>query len=259
LRSRLELAEQEWEQTRQMALESLGAGLAAYDAYAKFKLSTIQIENENSTHRAATEEGFEVDVEHWTEGKWSAGRRELEQRRKQIAEPGANVSLENLRACEQAGQRGMTEATVLAATAKYAVMASTMRADLQRDFLEKMEGFGYQCENNVWQEEDQRRANRMVLVGTSGERLAITLTPQEESGVLSNRLDIDFNDERCNEEERRKKIAVISSALAQCYGLPEEVIEEEYRCKPGTSWTSNAPEAIYNTAEFAKPKSCNAE
>ncbi len=140
LRDKLEMLERDWEALRAAAMESLDVGLEALAAYRNFRISAIQAEGPlaSASGVAGDAAGYEVDADFWTGGKWSALHEELTSMRQRIASPEANVSTEDLQQFQQAGRDALATAVSLAATAKYALMASVLRNDMQRDFCDRL-------------------------------------------------------------------------------------------------------------------------
>jgi len=240
LHQQLELLTQQWETHRLLALESLEVALEALQAHRTFQLSAVQVEGAGSTRAAAPQE---VDTDFWTQGQWSALQQQLAELRWRIADEDVAVSLEELAHIQQAGRDAPTQAVALAARAKYALMASVLRVDLQREFCARLAESGYQVVDNVWAGNDERQANHVVLRGVNGDEIAVVIAPKENAGTLSNQFQIHFRDAAPNEAERKEKLEAIYQVLNEVYQLPREAVEA--RCLPGTDWTTNAaPRAL---------------
>ena len=241
LHQKLELLTQRWEKHRQLALQSLEVGLAALEAHRTFKLSAMEADGAATTSVKAEQE---VDTDYWTGGQWGALQQRLAEMRWRISHEQAEVSFEELARMQQAGEEAVNQAVALAASAKYALMASVLRADLQRRFCDRLAQAGYQVADNAWAGNDERRSNHVVLRGVNGDEIAIVLAPKEECGKLSNRIQVHFRDPSPNEAERREKLDAIRKVLSEVYEVPDKNLE--LRCLPGTELESNAADEHFD-------------
>ena len=234
LHQKLELLTEQWETHRRLALESIEFGLESLQAHRTFQLSAVQMEAADETHTTPAQE---VDADHWTGGQWASVYQQLAEMRWRIADEDAAVSLEELQRIQQAGRDAPTQAVGLAVTAKYALMASILRSDLQRDFCARLAESGYQVVDNAWAGDDERQANHVVLRGINGDEIAVVIAPKEEAGKLSNRIQVHFRDSSPSEAERKEKLEAIYQVLNEVYQFPREALD--LRCLPGTDWQTN--------------------
>jgi hypothetical protein len=244
LHQKLELLTQEWETHRVLALESLEVGLETLEAHRRFQLSPVQVEG-GTTSR--TEPGQEVNSDYWTQGQWSARQQALAEMRWRLADDQADVSIAEVKQIAQAGRDAPTQAIALAASAKYALMASVLRADMQREFAARLAESGYQIVDNAWSGNDERRANHMLLRGVNGDEIAIVVSPKEDAGPLSNRIAVHFRDNSPSEAERKEKLEAIYQVLNQVYQFPRESVG--LHCLPGTEWQDNASAEHFDLAQ----------
>jgi hypothetical protein len=154
------------------------------------------------------------------------------------ADEEAAVSLEELQRMQQAGRDAPTQAVALAATAKYALMGSILRVDLQREFAARLADSGYEVLDNAWVGNDERQANHVVLRGVNGDEIAVAIAPKADAGKLSNQIQIHFRDASPSEAERKEKLEAIYQVLNEVYQFPREALD--LHCLPGTDWQTNA-------------------
>lgn len=235
LHQELELRTQQWETHRLLALQSLEVGIEALQAHRSFQLSEVAVQG---TGPCRTAPATEVETDYWTHGAWSALHQRLGEMRWGIADTDANVSLHELQRIQEAGHEAITQAVALAATAKYALMASILRVDLQREFAARLADSGYEVVDNAWAGNDERQANHVLLRGVNGDEIAVVIAPKEDAGQLSNRIQVHFRDVSPSEAERKEKLEAIHHVLNEVYQLPRETLD--LRCMPGTDWQDNA-------------------
>lgn len=239
LRDRLEYLEQEWESNRIMAMELLDSALNSYEACKEFEMSPVEILGENETADGVPGESIEVNTDEWTNGQWEKEHQQLNKARQSISRPDAAKTLDELHEVQKKADSAISRAPVLAVKAKCAVIASALRVDMQQQIFEKLSAAGYHLEGNEWEDDDWRKANHVVLEGANNEKIAISITPGEEGETTINQIDLAFQDENCNEEERREKLDAITAAMSDAYDLPKDQLH--FALKPGASWTGNAP------------------
>ncbi|MFZ4437604.1 MAG: hypothetical protein ACOYOS_04190 [Syntrophales bacterium] len=244
LHEKLEMMEHEWETIRGMAMETIDIALSVLDQYKIIKLSSVQ--TESSEPDAKNDHGdYDVDVDHWTEGKWTSIHSDLMQKKQKISHEKASVTLGELKKIKGDAENSLTQASILGAQAKYAVIASILRAEMQSDIRDKLDNAGYEMLGNAWLNDDDRQSNHLVLRHrTNGDEVAIAIAPQKQEGSLSNSLELNFRDDNLNEEERREKLEAIRQVLSDIYQIPKEALE--YKCKPGTDWSTNAPKEVFD-------------
>ena len=248
LRNKLEMMQMEWENARILALENLDAATGAMEEYKSFDLASLTVESDEEVKNIR--DAYEVETNYWTEGRWAKVYNDLSQKRDRIQQPDAEVRLDALNAFSEEARDGITSSVTLAAEAKYAVIASILRADLQRDFSEKLKESGYEIVDNALLNGDDRKENHLVLKGVNGEEICIVLSPKKGAGKLSNTLELNFRDEDCNEAERKEKLNAIREVLSDIYEIPGEALN--YQCKPGTGWSTNAPKEKFNLEKVRK-------
>ena len=248
LRNKLEMMQMEWEHARILALENLNTAVMVLEEYKSFDLSSLSVEKDEEVRNI--EDAYAVETDFWTEGRWSEDYNAVSQKRDSIQTSDASVSLEELKAFTEAANDGITSSVTLAAEAKYAVIASILRADLQRDFSEKLKESGYEIVDNAVLDGDDRKANHLVLKGVNGEDISIILSPQKGGGKLSNTMELNFRDKNCNEAERKEKLDAFREVLSEIYEIPKETLN--YQCKPGTDWSTNAPKEKFNLEKVRK-------
>lgn len=239
LHDRLELLTDRWDAARALAISSLRSGIGALDAMKVFELSDVTITPEGGPTQPVS--GREVDVDFWTEGAWSARRANLEADLARIEDDAATASLDELEALEAAGETAAAEAEALVATAKYAALASIMRAELQERFAAKLAESGYAVEDNVWAGDDERDENHLFLKGATGDRISIVLAPTRDGGSIGNAMQVNFHDPSSspNEAERAERVKAIAEVLGSVYELPPGDLT--IPCAPGTEAEPNAP------------------
>lgn len=239
LHERLELLTDRWDAARALAISSLRSGIGSLDAMKAFELSEVTIEPDDRPAQSVTSR--EIDVDFWTEGDWSARRKQFEADLARIEDDAATVSLDELEALQAAGETAAAEAEALVATAKYAALASIMRAELQERFAVKLAESGYAVEDNVWAGDDERDENHLFLKGATGDRISIVLSPTRDGGCIGNAMQVNFHDPSPspNEAERQERVSAITEVLSSVYELPRG--EFTIPCAPGTEEEHNAP------------------
>ena len=203
LRYKLEIMQLEWENARIMALENINTATVALEEYKSFDLSSVTVEIDEDVKNI--QDAYAVETDFWTEGKWSKTYNDLIEKRDRIQNFDADVNLKELENITKTAQDGITSSVTFVAEAKYAVIASILRADLQRDFSEKLNESGYEIVDNALLDNDNRKENHLVLKGVNGEEISIILSPKKEAGKLSNTVELNFRDENCNEAKRKIK------------------------------------------------------
>jgi hypothetical protein len=239
LHERLELLSDRWEAARALAIASLTAGIGAFDAMKTVALSDVVLDEENGPTR--TVPGREIDVDHWTEGAWSTRRTALADALARIDAESATADLDELDRLQADGETAVAEAEALVATAKYAALASIMRAELQERFAHRLADAGYTVEDNVWAGGDERDENHLFLRGVTGDQISIVLSPTRDGGAIGNALQVNFHDPSSipNEAEREERARALSQVLGDVYDLPVEQVS--IPCAPGTEHEPNAP------------------
>jgi hypothetical protein len=239
LHERLEVLTDRWDAARALAISSLRSGIGALDAMKVFELSDVTITPDDRPAQSVP--GHEIDVDFWTEGAWSARRANLEADLARIKDEATTASLEELEALQTAGETAAAEAEALVATAKYAAMASIMRAELQERFAVKLAESGYAVEDNVWAGDDERDENHLFLKGATGDRISIVLAPTLDGASIGNSMQVNFHDPSTspNEAERQERVKAITEVLGSVYELPPGDLT--IPCAPGTEDEPNAP------------------
>ncbi len=249
LHSRLELLTNEWEARRLLAQESLEVGLAALEDHRTFELSAIDVATAGESRAAP---GQKVDTDHWTQGQWLELQQKLAGMRFSIADEETTVSMDELHEMEAAGRDAISRSVSLTARAKFAVIASILRTDLQRSFAGKLAESGYQVVDNAWSENDERQSNHIVLKGVNGDEISIVLSPKDQGGILSNTVQVHFRDNQPSEAERQEKLETIRGVLDEIYESPAGSVK--WKCVPGSESRENAPEQQFNLQEVRKGK-----
>ena len=239
LHERLDLLTDRWDAARALAISGLRSGIGALDAMKAFELSEVVITPEDGPTQPVS--GQEIDVDFWTEGAWSARRARLEADLARVEDEATPASLHELEALQIAGETATAEAEALVATAKYAAMASIMRAELQERFAVKLAESGYAVEDNVWAGEDERDENHLFLKGPTGDRISIILSPTRDGESVGNAVQVNFHDPSSspNEAERQERVKAITEVLGSVYELPPGDLT--IPCAPGTEEEPNAP------------------
>ncbi len=245
---KLDLLQHEWQTWRLMARESLAMGRAALDAHRSFKLTDIAQDGVPIEARANE---IDVDVDYWTRGALSKLEHELADTDQRIEGEQAQVSLDELKQFEQAGRDAMTNAPILAASSKMALIASTLRANMQQDFAAKLIEAGYQVEDNVWRGNDDRNANHLFLRGPTGDRLTIVIAPKQGQGLLSNKVDFYFNDAHGDEALRKEKVESLQAMMQEIYDIPGDI---PYVCHEGTDWSTHAAEEHFDARRIEQQR-----
>jgi hypothetical protein len=242
VREKLELLTARWEAARALAIQSLEAGLGALDAARSFELSDVEV---TTGDEARSEPAREVDTDHWTGGAWASRYDEVHAALERIRQPDTVVPLEELEALRASGESAASDAVALQVTAKYAVMASLLRADLQARFAERLADAGYAVMDNAWLGNDERAENHLVLRGAAGDEISIVLAPKVGESCFSNKVKVLFRTAtgEPNEQERAERIETITQILRDVYDLPGDA--KFLDCAPGTETRHDAaPEAF---------------
>lgn len=239
LHERLELLGDRWDAARALAISSLRSGIGALDAMKTFELSEVTITPDDRPPQRVP--GREIDVDFWTEGAWSARRSTLEAALDGIEDEATTATLAEFESLQAAGETAAAEAEALVATAKFAAMASIMRAELQERFADKLAESGYAVEDNVWAGDDERDENHLFLRGVTGDRISIVLSPTRDGGTIGNSMQVNFHDPSPspNEAERQERVKAITDVLSTVYELPPGDLT--IPCAPGTEDEPNAP------------------
>jgi hypothetical protein len=247
LHERLELLTDRWDAARALAISSLRSGIGVLDALKSFQLSDVIITPDDQPAQSVP--GHEIDVNFWTEGAWSARRAALEADLARIEDDTTTATLDELEALQAAGETAAAEAEALVATAKYAAMASIMRAELQERFAVKLAESGYSVEDNVWAGNDERDENHLFLRGATGDRISIVLSPTREGCSIGNSMQVNFHDPSPspNEAARHEHVTAITDVLSEVYELPSGNLT--IPCVPGTENDPNAPAERFDVAK----------
>lgn len=242
IREKLEILTARWEAARALAIQSLEAGLGALDAARSFELSDVEV---TTGDEARSEPAREVDTDHWTSGAWAARQGELHAALERVRHPDAIVSLEDLESLRTSAEEAASQAVALQVTAKYALMASLLRADLQARFAERLADAGYAVVDNAWLGNDERAENHLVLRGVAGDEISIVLAPKSGASCFSNKVKVLFRtgEGDPNEQERAERLDAITQILRDAYDLPGDAAFLD--CTPGTELRHDAaPEAF---------------
>jgi hypothetical protein len=239
LHERLELLTERREAARALAIASLNTGIGALDAMKTVALTDVVLDEENGPTR--TFPGRDIDVDHWTEGAWSSRRAALTEALARIEDDSTTADLDELERLQADGETAVAEAEALVATAKYAALASIMRAELQERFAHRLADAGYTVEDNVWAGGDERDENHLFLRGVNGDQISIVLSPTRDGAAIGNSLQVNFHDPSSNpnEAERQERTRELSQVLGEVYDLPIEQVS--IPCAPGTEHEPNAP------------------
>jgi hypothetical protein len=243
LREKLELLTMRWEAARALAIESLESGLGALEEGRTFQLSDVEIADGEGQR---TEAARDVDTDHWTAGAWASRYEALRDGLERVRAADCRVGFDELESLRTLGEAAPSESVALQATAKYALMASLLRADLQARFAERLAGAGYEVIDNAWAGNDERGENHLVLRGVNGDEISIVLAPKPGESSFSNRIKVLFRtpDGEPNEQERAERLASITQILREAYDLPADAGFLD--CAPGTETLPNAPADAFN-------------
>lgn len=242
VREKLEILTARWETARALAIQSLESGLGALEAGRSFQLSDVEV---SAGDEARTEPARAVDTDHWTGGAWMSRHDELRAALDRIRRVDADVTLEELETLRASGEEAASDAVALQVTAKYALMASLLRADLQARFAERLADAGYAVVDNAWEGNDERAENHLVLRGVTGDEISIVLAPKPGESCFSNKVKVLFRTASGdpNEQERAERLEAITQILRDAYDLPNDA--QFLDCAPGTETRHDAaPEAF---------------
>jgi outer membrane murein-binding lipoprotein Lpp len=238
LREKLELLTMRWEAAKALAIQSLESGLGALEEGRTFQLSDVEIaDGEGERIEAARD----VDTDHWTAGAWASRHDALRVGLQRVRAADCTAGFDELESLRKLGEATPSESVALQATAKYALMASLLRSDLQARFAERLAGAGYEVIDNAWAGNDERGENHLVLRGVNGDEISIVLAPKPGESSFSNRIKVLFRtpDGEPNEQERAERLASITQILREAYDLPADAGFLD--CAPGTETLPNAP------------------
>jgi len=242
VREKLELLTARWDAARALAIQSLESGIGALEAGRSFQLSDVEVETDDD---ARSEPAREVDTDHWTGGAWVSRHDELRASIDRIRHIDVNVPLDELEALRASGEEAASDAVALQVTAKYALMASLLRADLQARFAERLSDAGYAVVDNAWTGNDERAENHLVLRGVAGDEISIVLAPKVGESCFSNKVKVLFRTAagEANEQERAEQLDAITQILRETYDLPGDATFLD--CAPGTEARHDAaPESF---------------
>ena len=186
-----------------------------------------------------------MDTDHWTGGAWASRHDVLRASLERIRPIDADVPLDELEALCASGEEAASDAVALQVTAKYALMASLLRADLQSRFAERLSDAGYAVVDNAWTGNDERAENHLVLRGVAGDEISIVLAPKAGESCFSNKVKVLFRTAsgEANEQEREEQLDAITQILRDTYDLPGDATFLD--CTPGTEARHDAaPESF---------------
>jgi hypothetical protein len=243
LREKLELLTMRWEAARALAIESLESGLGALEEGRTFQISDVEIADGDARRKASARD---VDTDHWTAGAWASRNEALRDGLERVRAAECRVGFDELESLRALGETAPSESIALQATAKYALMASLLRTDLQARFAERLADSGYEVVDNAWAGNDERAENHLVLRGVNGDEISIVLAPKAGGSSFTNRIRVLFRvpEGEPNEQERAERLASIAQILRDTYDLPTDACVLD--CTPGTETLPNAPAEAFD-------------
>ncbi|NWH03877.1 hypothetical protein [Desulfobacter latus] len=241
LKNRLETMTQTWETQRAMTLETLHLAESALNAVKTIDVAEIDVGGQEISD---PQQITTVETDHWTKGEWKKNVDRIVSNKKHLETDDCSLSIDELARLSEEAHQAINQASILATQAKLAVVGASMRAHVQETFAEQMIEAGYTIEDNVYAGNDDRNANHLILCGPNGEQLAIALAPEEQMGILSQSIEVNFHDENINARERERIVQEMRQRLAGIYGLDPQSLP--YTCKAGTDFSTNAAPHAFN-------------
>ena len=233
LREQLELQELHWEHVRLAARESATAALLMLD------------EHKRVQYELDTDQSLAVEVDYWTDGRYEALRKRLEEMDAQTAAPDSPLGVDELESLRAEAEKAQDEVMQLVAMARNAALSSIQRRDLQEMILERLEQLGFQYVDSAYEFQDARRGYHLKLRNGNGEEMVTIVAPAGDD--FANRVTFDFFDKSPNAQVREERLNLIREQLV----AEGEMTVGKMECDPAYA-TTNGPE---ERRDFARIKS----
>lgn len=218
LRLELEQKEQEWQLLYQSALTNAGILMKQVDA-------NQQCEAKFEGYEA---EGFQVDVDYWSQGKLSQYEQELRKLESRLKNGESSLTADEVKEIGEQIVALEPQLEEIIEQARRAILGSQMRAEIADQVLEALTSQGYNLvnpEQDTGYEGNDQRASYMIKVkNIAGDEVVTVISPQQESGVNSisiNTFSTTFVDENATQQNAQAVVEALEQEGIQSHGQIE--------------------------------------
>lgn len=228
LRLELEQSEHEWHIWHNAALEEAKRVLT--EARRNRRCQAVDMEGK-------TLEGVDLlEVDWWTDGKWSALEKEVQEVIDRVKSPRPVLSTDELRRLAQQEVPNYSQRLLdLIAEARMAVLSSQMRISIADLVVQALEDLGYQLEDGVYEANDMRNGYLAKLNFPDGGEVVVEVAPDQHNPAQNEMTIHSYDQERRSEYELRQRAREVASSLRQ-QGLevPADMQDTGERANPET-------------------------
>ncbi len=218
LRLELEQKEQEWQLLYQNALTNAGILMKQVEA-------NRQCEVKFEGYEA---EGFQVDVDYWSQGNLSQYEQELRRLESQLKDGESTLTAEEVKGIGEQIVALEPRLEEIIEQARRAILGSQIRAEIADRVVEALTSQGYSLvntEQDTGYEGNDQRASYMVKVkNIAGDEVVTVISPQQEFGVNSisiNTFSPTFVDENATQQNARAVVEALEQEGIQSHGQIE--------------------------------------
>ncbi len=158
----------------------------SFDQVAKMMNITL-VKREFSTKQGANQV-VDIEIPLWAEKEWLAAKQEFENARKLKTGLG-RMNLDQMKELERLLDTVVDRVNHAGFSAEGAFIRYIRKMDLQSDIAEKMVRRGFEVVDNLFQEDDPRLNNILLMENERGEKILVNIG--EEADELS--MEVDFN------------------------------------------------------------------
>lgn len=226
LRLELEQKEQEALLVYNAALEEIKAAIAEAQAH-----QTCQVE----VGEGNDVEAFDLDVNHWSNGKLAQYQQHLHQLESQLVNA-AKENREQIEVIRQQIGAAQPQLTEIIEQAKLAVLGSQMRAEIADRVAEALSQLGYTLVNvetdAVYEGNDERSAYVVKVQNLAGDEVVAVINPEKEFGTNSISINA-FSESLVDETAAQQNAKAVFAALedAGIEGVGEMLCNKQARAE----------------------------
>lgn len=176
LRLELEQKEQEWQLYYQAVFADLQNLLSEVDANRQVELEMGEGEDLDK---------FSVEVDYWTQGRFSDYEQNLQQLHQQLVEGESSLTTEQLKHLSQQILDQEPQLAELLEQAKLSILGSQMRAEIAANVVDALEELGYSRVGDTYEGDDNRNTFVVKLKNIAGDEVVTVIRPEAEFGANS--------------------------------------------------------------------------
>ena len=157
----------------------------------------------------------DIDTDYWSQGEMSKNENKKDSILKKLDKEKNNLSIEDLSEIIKK-LNTLTKKTVEdVKTAVVNFRISIDKQDVQEVIADKLGKLGYQIIDNVWEDDDERNKNVLIVENSEGERILITLDKHKNQDAIDFHWETNIKDKRTREERVKALTKTINEEINQ--------------------------------------------